>query len=210
LIGDSRRYDLAVPKFRDDNRNGIQDGGEPPLANIPFTLDLNRNNRYDAATEPLVRTDANGIALFPNLVPGTYSVLEVFDASVNNPFPIPTGPNPVNFDVPGLTTVPTAVPTPVPVATPTLSASAVDLVTGGTGTPTPSPDPLTDGGLVAAKQVSSFDNSIVLDNPGAANVLNGKKWEDGAQAAIAPFLEALKRGDEELFVAPPKVTSSLL
>jgi len=210
LIGDSRRYDLAVPKFRDDNRNGIQDGGEPPLANIPFTLDLNRNNRYDAATEPLVRTDANGIALFPNLVPGTYSVLEVFDASVNNPFPIPTGPNPVNFDVPGLTTVPTAVPTPVPVATPTLSASAVDLVTGGTGTPTPSIDPLTDGGLVAAKQVSSVDNSIVLDNPGAANVLNGKKWEDGAQAAITPFLEALKRGDEELFVAPPKVTSSLL
>lgn len=126
LIGDSRRYDLPVPKFRDDNRNGIQDGGEPPLANIPFTLDLNRNGRYDAATEPLIRTDANGIALFSNLVPGTYSVLEVFDASVNNPFPIPTGPNPVNFTVPGPATVPSAVPVPTdPLTNPGRSGAAL-------------------------------------------------------------------------------------
>ncbi|MCC3444885.1 MAG: hypothetical protein JGK01_25010, partial [Microcoleus sp. PH2017_03_ELD_O_A] len=100
LIGNSRRYDLLVPKFRDDNRNGVQDGTEPRLANVPFTLDLNRNNRYDAATEPLVRTNAQGIALFPNLFPATYSVLEVFDdPNVPNPFPIRTGPNPVTFNV---------------------------------------------------------------------------------------------------------------
>jgi len=143
LIGDSRRYDLLVPKFRDDNRNGIQDGGEPPLANIPFTLDLNRNARYDAATEPLVRTDANGIALFPNLVPGNYSVLEVFDASVNNPFPIPTGPNPVNFNVPGPSTVPTAAPTG-----------------GATGTPAPT-DPLTNPGLSAAALGQPSADSLI-------------------------------------------------
>ena len=181
LIGDSRRYDLAVPKFRDDNRSGLQEAGEPPLANIPFTLDLNRNGRYDAATEPLVRTDANGIALFPNLTPGTYSVLEVFDASVNNPFPIPTGPNPVNFNVPGPATVPTAVPTPVPTAART--AASLDSVTGGTDTPTPI-DPLINPGRSAkglaqqpsadsliAKEGSSFVDTKVP--PEVSSLING-------------------------------------
>ncbi len=143
VVGNSRRYDLAVPKFRDDNRNGIRDGNEPPLVGIPFTLDLNKNGRYDPATEPLVRTDANGIALFPNLSPGTYSVLEVFDASVQNPFPIPTGPNPVNFDVPGPNTVAT-----VPVATPARTASSLD--------------PLTEGGLDATVKASSIDTSLIV------------------------------------------------
>src|SRR4028119_2073475 len=162
LIGDSRRYDLPVPKFRDDNRNGLQDAGEPPLANIPFTLDLNRNGRYDAGTEPLVRSDANGIALFPNLIPGTYSVLEVFDASVNNPFPIPTGPNPVNFNVPGATTVPTAVPTPVPTAART--AAGIDSVTGDTD-PTPT-DPLTNPGLSAQALQHTSAYSLIAPQEG--------------------------------------------
>lgn len=144
LVGNSRRYDLLVPKFRDDDRNGIQNGNEPRLAGVPFTLDLNRNGRYDAATEPLVRTDANGIALFPNLFPATYSVLEVFDdPSVPNPFPIRTGPNPVSFDVPGPNAVPTAVPTP------TRTASSIpDDLTGGTDEA--GSDPLLDGGTAAS------------------------------------------------------------
>ncbi|MCC3571551.1 MAG: hypothetical protein JGK30_10330 [Microcoleus sp. PH2017_40_RAT_O_B] len=145
LIGNSRRYDLLVPKFRDDNRNGVQDGTEPRLANVPFTLDLNRNNRYDAATEPLVRTNAQGIALFPNLFPATYSVLEVFDdPNVPNPFPIRTGPNPVTFNVPGPNTTPSA-----PVPTPARTASSLD--------------PLTEGGLDATVKASSIDTSLIAN-----------------------------------------------
>ena len=159
LIGDSRRYDLPVPKFRDDNRNGLQDAGEPPLANIPFTLDLNRNGRYDPASEPLVRSDANGIALFPNLLPGTYSVLEVFDASVNNPFPIPTGPNPINFNVPGPATVPTAVPTPA------RTAASIDPLIGGT---------------VTASSIAADD----LNNPGSSAA--GLVQPSSAHSLLAP------------------------
>jgi hypothetical protein len=209
LIGDSRRYDLAVPKFRDDNRNGIQDAGEPPLANIPFTLDLNRNGRYDAATEPLVRSDANGIALFPNLIPGTYSVLEVFDASVNNPFPIPTGPNPVNFNVPGPTTVPTAVPTLVPVATPTLSASSIDSVTGGTGTPAPSDDPLTNPGRSAAAlvQTSSVDSLLAPQSAGVSFV-DFNKLKDSAEASILSFLVENGLDQSTLLLGAPTQNAS--
>ncbi|WP_293225403.1 SpaA isopeptide-forming pilin-related protein [Microcoleus sp. PH2017_16_JOR_D_A] len=145
LIGNSRRYDLLVPKFRDDNRNGVQDSGEPRLANVPFTLDLNRNGRFDAATEPLVRTNAQGIALFPNLFPATYSVLEVFDdPNVPNPFPIRTGPNPVTFNVPGPNTTPSA-----PVPTPARTASSLD--------------PLTEGGLDATVKASSIDTSLIAN-----------------------------------------------
>ncbi|MGL5058868.1 MAG: MSCRAMM family protein, partial [Microcoleus sp.] len=64
LVGNGQFFTLRVPKFRDDNRNGAQDSGEPPLENIPFTLDFNRNGRFDAATEPLARTNAAGIATF--------------------------------------------------------------------------------------------------------------------------------------------------
>ncbi|MEG4484366.1 SdrD B-like domain-containing protein [Microcoleus sp. D2_18a_B4] len=134
LVGNSRRYDLLVPKFRDDNRNGIRDGNEPPLADVPFTLDFNGNGRYDAGTEPLVRTDAAGIARFNNLSPASYSVLEVFNTpGVTNNFPIPTGPNPVSFDVPGPNTVPTtSVTTPDPSGIVRLSSiQGNDLLIGG-------------------------------------------------------------------------------
>ena len=143
LVGNSRRYDLLVPKFRDDNRNGVRDANEIPLADVPFTLDLDRNGRYDAASEPLVRTDAQGIARFTDLSPANYSVLEVFNvASVANPFPIPTGPNPVNFNVPG----PNTVPSPVRAAR---SASSFDS--------------LTEGGLDATVKASSIDTSLIAN-----------------------------------------------
>ncbi|MEG4573779.1 SdrD B-like domain-containing protein [Microcoleus sp. N3A4] len=195
LVGNSRFYDLSVPKFQDDNRNGIRDTGEPPLANIPFTLDLNKNGKYDPATEPLVRTDANGIALFPNLLPDTYSVLEVFDASVSNPFPIPTGPNPVNFNVPG----PNAVPT-TPVTTPDPSGiirlSSLDPVTGQSQDVATGTDPLLDGGSVA-QSVTPTNNSIVLDDPGLAYVDNFAALKESAQASIVTFLDAQKKAFEE-------------
>jgi protocatechuate 3,4-dioxygenase beta subunit len=209
LIGDSRRYNLPVPKFRDDNRNGLQDAGEPPLANIPFTLDLNRNGRYDAATEPLVRSDANGIALFPNLLPGTYSVLEVFDASVNNPFPIPTGPNPVNFNVPGPATVPTPVPTPVPVATPTLSASSLDSLTGGTGTPTPTEDPLINGGRSAAALVKTNSvDSLLAPQSAGVSFVDFNKLKDSAEASILSFLVENGLDQSTLLLGAPTQNAS--
>ncbi|MGB7710190.1 MAG: SdrD B-like domain-containing protein [Microcoleus sp.] len=176
LVGNSRFYDLKVPKFRDDNRNGIKDGSEPPLVGIPFTLDLNKNGRYDTATEPLVRTDAAGIALFPNLSPGTYSVLEVFDASVQNPFPIPTGPNPVSFDVPG----PNAVPTQTGVVS-AKSISSVDSLTGDTGvaTATATADPLTNAGSLvdATVQASSVD-SLIAPQSAAMSFVDLNKFKD--------------------------------
>ena len=190
LVGNSRRYDLLVPKFRDDNRNGFQDGGEPRLPNVPFTLDLNRNGRYDAGTEPLVFSDAAGIAVFPNLSPATYSVLEVFDApGVPNPFPIRTGPNPVSFDVPGVSTRPaTVAPTAAPTATRT--GSSIEL------------DPLTDGGLVAAQQVSMVDSLIAPQTAGAANIVDFNQLKISAEASIVSFLEAQKLDDKLLLGVP--------
>ncbi|MEG4969509.1 SdrD B-like domain-containing protein [Microcoleus sp. B6-A1] len=211
LVGNSRRYDLSVPKFRDDNRNGIRDASEPPLANIPFTLDLNNNNRYDPATEPLVRTDANGIALFPNLSPGTYSVLEVFDASVENPFPIPTGPNPVNFSVPGPNTAPTTTATTADPSgiirlssiqedDPLTGAQNLAPVTGKPQNVATGSDPLTEGGSVA-KSVTTDYSSIVLNNPDAANVVV-KNLPEQVQASILTFLADQKLDDKLMLGAP--------
>lgn len=205
LVGNGQFFNLIVPKFRDDNRNGVQDQGEPPLEGIPFTLDLNRNGRYDAATEPLVRSDATGTALFTNLAPGNYSVLEVFnDPNVPNQFPIPTGPNPVTFSVPGPNTFVTPiVPAPVPTEQ-GIAIRSIDPLTGDTGV-IDTPDSLTNVSGSVAPQVS-FDNSIVLENAGAANII-GKKLEEGAQAAILPFLAAQR--DESLFVGAPEPTNLL-
>jgi len=209
LVGNSRRYDLLVPKFQDDNRNGIRDANEQSLANIPFTLDLNGNGSYDPATEPLVITDAAGIARFNNLNPGTYSVLEVFDPSVPNPFPIPTGPNPLNFSVPGPNTVPTATVTP-PDPSGIIRLSSLDPVTGEPQEVEKESDPLNNPGSVA-QSVTPVDNSIVLNNPDAANVVV-KNLPELVQASIVSFLEAQKQSDDEsLFVVPPKPpTNSLL
>ncbi|MEG4859392.1 SdrD B-like domain-containing protein [Microcoleus sp. K1-B6] len=195
LVGNSRRYDLLVPKFRDDNRNGIKDGSEPPLADVPFTLDFNGNGRYDAATEPLVRTDAAGIARFNNLAPATYSVLEVFDTpGVPNNFPIRTGPNPVSFDVPGPNTVPTAV-APTPTAT-------TDPLTGGTGVVTGSsiPDPLNNPDRSAAALVQ--DNSLLApQSAGISSFVPDPNLEREVKSLVLSFLK--RNGLEELPLTPP-------
>ncbi|MEG4458245.1 SdrD B-like domain-containing protein [Microcoleus sp. N9_A1] len=207
LVGNGQFFNLAVPKFRDDNRDGVQDQGEPPLEGIPFTLDLNNNDRYDAGTEPLVRSDANGIALFTNLAPGDYSVLEVFNApGVPNLFPIPTGPNPVKFSVPGPNTFVTPERT---------GLSIEDPLTGGTGVVTGSSipnDPLNNPSRSAAALVpdNSADNFIANKTEGVSSFVNTDELVNSANSLIATFL--VENGlDESLFVAPPKPpTNSLL
>ncbi|MEG3928349.1 SdrD B-like domain-containing protein [Microcoleus sp. D3_18a_C4] len=194
LVGNSRRYDLLVPKFRDDDRNGIRNGNEPPLADVPFTLDFNGNGRYDAATEPLVRTDAAGIARFNNLSPASYSVLEVFNTpGVTNNFPIPTGPNPVSFDVPGPNTVPTtSVATPDPSGI--VRLSSLDPVTGESQNLETAPDPLNnpDPSLNATVKASSIDTSLIV--PGNAGI---KFVEDMSLSGIASAVTVLLPEDKK-------------
>jgi hypothetical protein len=95
-IGNSQFYDLYVKKFQDNNRNGLQENGEPPLVDVPFILDYNRNQIQDP-NEPLVRTDANGVAVFKGIAQGNYSVFEL------QPFGLQIGttPNPYPEVVPG-------------------------------------------------------------------------------------------------------------
>ncbi|MEG4351761.1 SdrD B-like domain-containing protein [Microcoleus sp. LAD1_D5] len=202
-------FNEPVEKFRDDNRNGIRDEGEPPLEGIPFTLDLNNNRLYDPATEPLVFTDANGIALFTNLAPGTYSLLEVFNApGVPNPFPIPTGPNPVPLTVPG----------PNASVTPELTIMSIDPLTGGTGVVTASSipndnDPLNNPERSAAAlvQASTADDDRLLASKTETGVstFNPNDLRNSANSLMAIFFE--ENGlDKSLFVVPPKPTPSLL
>ncbi|MGL4375786.1 MAG: SdrD B-like domain-containing protein [Microcoleaceae cyanobacterium] len=112
LVGDTPTYTINIKKYRDDNANGIQDANEPPIANTPFYIDLNRNAKLDAS-EPTALSDANGIAAFRGLAPGGYSVRENISAA---PFQVPTSPNNsvVEVTAPG----PLAVQSPLP-TTPT-------------------------------------------------------------------------------------------
>lgn len=95
-IGNAQFYDLYVKKFQDNNRNGTQEAGEPPLQDVPFILDLNRNLKQDP-NEPLVRTDANGVAIFRSIPQGTYSVFELQPQGLQ----IGTTPNPYEDVIPG-------------------------------------------------------------------------------------------------------------
>lgn len=193
LIGNSSRYDLIVPKFRDDNRNGVQDvPTEPNLLNIPFALDLNRNGKYDAALgEPLARSGADGVpgAVFKNLQPGTYSVLEVFgDPAVTNPYPVPTGPNPVEFKVPGPSAViqTTTPATPVVDGTVVLSSATSDL--------------LTDGGLLATAPTSDAGASFITGDA-ASSFVPVTTEESFSSLSIVP--QDPLTDDQKLLLAAP-------
>jgi hypothetical protein len=189
LIGNSSRYDLLVPKFRDDNRDGIQNNGEPALPNIPFALDSNLNGRYDVG-EPLAYSQQDGQngALFRSLRPGTYSVLEVFgDPNVRNPFPVPTGPNPVNFTVPGPNAViqNTTPTTPVVDGTVPLSSATSDL--------------LTDGGLLATAPTSDAASFITGD--AASSFVPVTTEESFSSLSIVP--QDPLTDDQKLLLAAP-------
>jgi len=80
VSGNNPQYDLGLYQpaeignfvWEDRNGNGRQDAGEPVLANVTVTL-----NGTTGAGDPVsltTQTDSNGIYLFANLVPGTYTV----------------------------------------------------------------------------------------------------------------------------------------
>ncbi|MEG4329472.1 SdrD B-like domain-containing protein [Microcoleus sp. herbarium5] len=205
LVGNGQFFNYLGGKFRDDNRNGLRDEGEPPLEGIPFTLDFNNNGRYDAATEPLVRSNAQGEVLFTNLAPGTYSLLEVFNApGVANPFPIPTGPNPVAFSVPG----PNTFVTPI-VPAPDSTGASTDPLTGGTGVVTGSSisndnDPLNKPGSSFADQVtgSSVDALLAPQTQTGVSTFNPNDLQNSANSLIELFFlnNGLKNNDSGLIL----------
>ena len=79
----------------DNNGDGVQDAGEPPIPGVRVFADLNSDGVYQT-TEPAATTDANGLYGIGGLIPGTYSV--VVDAST-----LPTGVTPT-YDLDGIGT----------------------------------------------------------------------------------------------------------
>lgn len=65
----TKTYAVGDKVWIDTNHNGVQDGGEPPLARVKVIL-LNASGKTVATTT----TDANGRYLFDNLPTGTYQV----------------------------------------------------------------------------------------------------------------------------------------
>ncbi|MCC3433010.1 MAG: hypothetical protein JGK08_24375 [Microcoleus sp. PH2017_04_SCI_O_A] len=111
-VGDTPLYQIEINKFRDIDRSGTRNlvNGvfEPPIANVPFILDLNGNGRWDQASEPIAITDVNGVATFRDLRAANYSVLEIFPATLpgggapgNLNAPVATTPNPALVSAPG-------------------------------------------------------------------------------------------------------------
>ena len=95
--------------WRDDNADGIEDYGEPGIANVTVRLfrDANGNNQLDEGIDTLVgdrTTDADGGYLFDDLQPGVYFV-KVTDLYLtlagmthiiqNQSLPTPTNPIPL-------------------------------------------------------------------------------------------------------------------
>ncbi|CAN5487985.1 hypothetical protein BH11PLA2_BH11PLA2_46570 [soil metagenome] len=64
--------------FRDDNKNGVQDGTEPGLAGLPVFLDANANGLLDVG-ETRLQSDAQGNYSFRDLNSGLYRVGSVLD-----------------------------------------------------------------------------------------------------------------------------------
>lgn len=62
--------------WKDQNRNGIQDEGEEPLANFPIYADLNLSQSHDG-DEPAAFSDANGFYELTDLPEGTVHVRPV-------------------------------------------------------------------------------------------------------------------------------------
>jgi hypothetical protein len=62
--------------FKDDNHNGVRDGGEGPIFNATVFADLNSNGTLDVA-EPASATSALGAYTIGGLKPGSYLIRQV-------------------------------------------------------------------------------------------------------------------------------------
>ncbi len=79
----------------DQNRNGVQDVGEPPLPSLTVKLTANAGPLLAAAAGRQVVTDTNGAYHFQFVSPGAYTI------GVNGPGGyLPTVPGPVAVIVP--------------------------------------------------------------------------------------------------------------
>lgn len=72
----SNQLKLGDRVWNDLNNNGIQDAGEPGIANVSVKLyrDADANNMPDGASLTTVTTDASGLYQFTGLTPGNYIV----------------------------------------------------------------------------------------------------------------------------------------
>ncbi len=77
-IGAVERFlgEIYGVRFRDFNGDGIQDPGEPGLAELMMYLDQNNNGVLDPG-EPTTETDATGAYSFTGLEPGGFAVAQV-------------------------------------------------------------------------------------------------------------------------------------
>ena len=77
-IGAVERFlgEIHGVRFRDFNGDGIQDPGEPGLAELTMYLDQNNNGRLDPG-EPTTETGATGAYSFIRLEPGAFAVAQV-------------------------------------------------------------------------------------------------------------------------------------
>src|SRR6476661_11165632 len=114
-VGDTPLYQIEINKFRDIDRSGTRNlvNGvlEPPIARVPFILDVNGNGRWDQGSEPIAITDANGVVTFKDLRAGNYRVLEIFPSVLpaevgggvpgNLNAPVSTTGNPALVSAPG-------------------------------------------------------------------------------------------------------------
>ncbi|WP_293366727.1 SdrD B-like domain-containing protein, partial [Microcoleus sp. CAWBG50] len=128
-------------KFQDNNRNGVQDAGEPGLPNVQIQLTkvVAPAPGAPVAVPVTTTTDNSGNYLFANLAPATYRVREIapvgFTQSSPNPADIVLASGAIvsgiNFGNSVITT-PTPSPTPTPTPEPPGRTSP---------TPTPAPTP---------------------------------------------------------------------
>merc|ERR1712000_36684 len=72
---------VIIAVYLDANYDGIRNANENTLPNIRFYLDLNFNEEYDSATEPLYVTSGNPAQADIILRPGTY-VARILTASL--------------------------------------------------------------------------------------------------------------------------------
>ena len=72
--------------FTDPNNNGVQDPGEPGMPNVVIYVDINNSGKISGG-DPAAVTDANGDYTILNVIPGVYTVREVFAPGFVETFP---------------------------------------------------------------------------------------------------------------------------